>query len=79
MPRFPRVMLPEAGEITISQGIDFCSALWYFLIVKGCEEDMPVRKESQRGTRLVRGFRSPAGEDTTSEPRVRKCHAGYAR
>ena len=29
---------------------------------------MPSRKDSQRGARLVRGLRNPAGADTTSEP-----------
>ena len=28
---------------------------------------------------LVQGFRNPAGDDTTSELCVRKCHAGCAR
>ena len=28
---------------------------------------------------MVQGIRNPAGKDTTSEPRVRKCHAGCAR
>ena len=37
---------------------------------------MPIRKESQRGAHLVRGFRSPAGEDTTSEPQGRNALTG---
>ena len=28
---------------------------------------------------MVKGFRTPARHDTTSELRVRKCHAGCAR
>ena len=56
--------------------VDNFSDLCYFLFVKGCEEDTPVRKESQRGARLVQGFRSPAGEDTTSEPQGRNAPPG---
>ena len=40
---------------------------------------MRFRKDTQRGHHLVKGACTPAESDTTSEPRVRKCHAGCAR
>ena len=39
-----------------------------FSLDKSCDEDMRSRKDSQRGSHLVRGFCTPAGNDTTSEP-----------
>ena len=37
-------------------------------IRKSCDEDTRLRKDSQREIRMVRGSRTPAASDTTSEP-----------
>ena len=67
---------PEKPEFTLSfpdkcsRGLTFFKNYARFLIVKGCDEDMRFRKDSQRGCRLVKGRRTPAETDTTSELQV---------
>ena len=53
--------------------------LCYDCVHKSCDEDTRLRKDSQRGLRLVQEACETAADDTTSELRVRKCHAGCAR
>ena len=47
-----------------------------FSVVKSCDEDTPFRKDSQRRSHLVQGFRAPAEKDTTSEPQGRNAPPG---
>ena len=47
-----------------------------FSLDKSCDEDTRSRKDSQRGCRMVQGFRNPAGNDTTSEPQGRNALPG---
>ena len=67
---------PEKPEFTLSfpdkcsRGLTFFKNYARFLTVKGCDEDMRFRKDSQRGCRLVKGRRTPAETDTTSELQV---------
>ena len=50
-----------------------------YCLHKSCDEDTRLRKDSQRGLCLVQEACDPAADDTTSELRVRKCHAGRTR
>ena len=51
-----------------SLGIDFFPGICYHFHHKSCDEDTRLRKDSQREGHWVRGLRTPAVSDTTSEP-----------
>ena len=78
-PRFRPKLLHFDTALSHRRALTFQNFCGIFSLVKSCDEDTRFRKDSQRGSRLVKGFRAPAENDTTSEPYVRKCHTGCAR
>ena len=61
------------------RGLTFSKKCAKFLLRKALTKTCAPVRFSERMPLSVKGTRTPATGDTTSEPRWRKCHAGCAR
>ena len=66
-PYFRQNFSPFSGRLPPGKPLTFPMFYGIFSLDKSCDEDTRSRKDSQRGCHLVQGFRTPAGNDTTSE------------
>ena len=64
---------------SLPEGLTFFRECAKFLKVKAMTKTCVPGKIPREDAALVKGIRTPALYNTTSELRVRKCHAGCAR